>query len=221
MPESGQVATKMLTTMGLDYKSIHAYPSDHVLFQQELANEEQCPQCDVSRCCKDVQGNKIPNKVLRHFLLIPQIKHMFRCKEIASLMSWHAKNQSIDNTMCVHVESSAWKHIDSKWPMFEREPRHLRLGLGIDGVNPFGLHSTKWSTWPIVLVNYNIPPWMSIKKGHLVLSLLIPGKRKVKDMSIYLAPLIDELCNLWNGVQVVENSSKGRHKIFNVRAILM
>ena len=60
-----------------------------------------------------------------------------------------------------------------------------------------------------------------MKKGHLVLSLLILGKRKVKDMSIYLAPLIDELCNLWNGVQVVDNSTKGRQKTFNVRAILM
>ena len=59
------------------------------------------------------------------------------------------------------------------------------------------------------------------KKGHLVLSLLIPRKRKVKDMSVELAPLIDELCNLWNGVQVVDNSSKYCRKIINVRAILM
>ena len=54
-----------------------------------------------------------------------------------------------------------------------------------------------------------------------MLSLLILGKRKVKDILVYLAPLIDELCNLWNGVQVDDNSSKGRRKIFNVRAILM
>ena len=59
------------------------------------------------------------------------------------------------------------------------------------------------------------------KKGHLILSLLIPGKRKVKDMSVYLAPLIDELQDLWKGVKVVDNSRKGRGKIFNVRAILM
>ena len=118
---------------------------------------------------------------------------MFRCKEIANLMSWHADNKSTDGTMRVPSDSPSWKHIDSKWPMFERQPRHLRLGLGMDGVNPFGLCSTKWSTWPVVLVNYNIPPWMSIKKPHLILCLLILGKRKVKDMSIYLAPLIDEL----------------------------
>ena len=69
----------------------------------------------------------------------------------------------------------------------------MHLALAFDGVNPFGLQSTKWSTWPIVLVNYNIPPWLSIKKGYLILSLLILGKRKVKDMLVFLAPLIDEL----------------------------
>ena len=92
----------------------------------------------------------------------------------------------------------------------------MRLGLGIDGVNPFGLHSTKWSTWPVVLVNYNTPPWMSIKKPHLLLSLLKPGKRKVKDILVYLAPLIDELGNLWKQIKVVDNSTKGRCKIFNL-----
>ena len=76
----------------------------------------------------------------------------------------------------------------------------MRLGLASDGVNPFGLQSTKWLTWPVVLVDYNIPPWFSIKKGHLILSLLIPRKRKVKDMLVFLAPLIDELKDLWKGI---------------------
>ena len=172
---------------------MHACPNDHVLFRKELANEVLCLQCGASRYQEDVQGNKVPSKVLRHFPLIPCIKHMFRCKLITSLMLWHADNQSIDGTMHVPLDSPTWKHIDSKWPMSEREPWHLRLGLGKNGVNHFGLHSTKWSTWLVVLVNYNIPPWMSIKKGHIILCLLIQGKRKVKDMLVYLAPLIDEL----------------------------
>ncbi|MCO5608035.1 hypothetical protein L7F22_062238 [Adiantum nelumboides] len=221
MPESRNAAKKTLATLGLDYESIHACPNDHVLFRKELAKEVHCPQCHASRYREDVQGNKVPAKVLRHFPLIPRIKHMFKCKEIAGLMSWHANNKSIDGMMRVPADSPAWKHIETKWPWFEREPRHLRLGLGTDGVNPFGLRSTKWSTWPVVLVNYNIPPWLSIKKGHLILSLLIPGKRKVKDMSVYLAPLIEELQDLWTGIKVVDNSRKGRRKVFNARAILM
>ena len=62
---------------------------------------------------------------------------------------------------------------------------------------------------------------MSIKKGHLILCLLIPKKRKVKDMSIYLAPLIDELQDLWKGIKVVDNSRKRHCKMFNLKAILM
>ena len=105
--------------------------------------------------------------------------------------------------------------------MFEREPRHLRLGLGADGINPFGLHSIQWSTWPIVLVNYNISLWMPVEKGHLILCLLIPGKRKVKDMSVHLAPLIDELQELWRGIKVIDNSRKGCHKVFNLKCMVM
>ena len=99
MPESRSEAKKTLGTLGLHYESIHACPNDHVLFKKELANEVLCPQCGASRYRENVQGNKVPRKVLRHFPLIPRIKHMFRCKEIASLMSWHANNKSTDGTM--------------------------------------------------------------------------------------------------------------------------
>ena len=40
-------------------------------------------------------------------------------------------------------------------------------------------------------------------------------------MSVYLAPLIDELQDLWKGIKVVDNSKKRRGKVFNLRAILM
>ena len=39
-----------------------------------------------------------------------------------------------------------------------------------------------------------------------MLSLLIPGKPKVKHMDVYLEPLIDELEELWRGVAVVDIS---------------
>ena len=40
-------------------------------------------------------------------------------------------------------------------------------------------------------------------------------------MSVYLAPLIDELQDLWKGIEVVDNSKTRRRKVFNLRAILM
>ena len=73
------------------------------------------------------------------------------------------------------------------------DPRHMRLGLAIDGVNPFGVQSTSWSTWLVIIVNYNIPPWMSIQKGHLILTLIVPRKYKVNNLDVYMVPLIEKL----------------------------
>ena len=80
---------------------------------------------------------------------------MFNCKRIASLMHWHKNSRSTDNVMHVPADSPAWKHIEEKWDDFKSEPRNIRFGLAMDGVNPFGLRSSTWSTWPICLVNYN------------------------------------------------------------------
>ena len=48
--------------LGSDYKSIHACPNDHTFFRKELANEEQCPQCDAYHYREDVQGNSETKK---------------------------------------------------------------------------------------------------------------------------------------------------------------
>ena len=104
-PQQRNAAKKTLATLGLDYENIHACPNDHVLFRKELANEVRCPQCHASHFREDVQGNRVPNKVLRHFPLIPRIKHMFRCREIPGLMSWHAENRSTDGNMCAPADN--------------------------------------------------------------------------------------------------------------------
>ena len=103
---------------------------------------------------EDLQGKQIPCKVVRHFPITPRIRHMLCCKSIASMMSWHKKGRSTDGTLRVPVDCKVWKHIEEQWPDFDKEPRHLAM----DGVNPYGLRSTKLSTWPVVVVNYNIPP---------------------------------------------------------------
>ena len=167
MPCSQQDAKKLLTSMGLDYNNIHACRNDCILFCNEREQLQECPHCGVSSYREDALGDTIPAKVLRHFPIIPKIKNMLMCKSIASLMMWHQSSRSTDNVMRVPAaDSAAWKHIEEKWPAFQEEPCNLWLGLAMDGVNPFGLRSSSWSTWPVCLVNYNLLPWLEIKKGH-------------------------------------------------------
>ena len=69
------------------------------------------------------------------------------------------------------------------------------LGLALDGVNPFRNQSLSHSTWPVVMLNYNLPPWLVTKNFFMMLTLLIPGKESVtdKNVDVYVAPLIEEL----------------------------
>jgi hypothetical protein len=76
----------------------------------------------------------------------------------------------------------------------------------MDGVNPYSLQNTNYYVWPVVVINNNIPPWLSVKNEHLMLALIVPGRRQVKNMDVYLQPLVDELKELWEGIHVYDVS---------------
>lgn len=54
-----------------------------------------------------------------------------------------------------------------------KEPRNLRLSLAVDGVNPFGELRSIYSMWPIFVINNNIPPWISIKRKHIMSAMIV------------------------------------------------
>ena len=173
IPKSREEAKKIIASLGIEYNTIHACINDCILYRGEYEKETTCPKCGVARFKAGTLN--VPMKVLHHFPLVPRVQHIFRCPEIAKLMDWSSRNASTDGVMRIPSNCQAFKHIDATWPEFCWEPRHIKFGVGLDGINPFSMRSSKWSTWPVVLINYNIPPFMSIKKEHLILSLLIPG----------------------------------------------
>jgi hypothetical protein len=73
------------------------------------------------------------------------------------------------------ADGYAFKEIVAKWPEFTDEPRNVRLSLATDSVNPFGQLQSVYSVWPIFVINNNIPPWMSINREHIMLTMIIPG----------------------------------------------
>jgi hypothetical protein len=46
--------------------------------------------------------------------------------------------------------------------------------MSTDGMNPF-MNSSTHSTWPIVLMILNLPPWLCNKHKYIMMSELIPG----------------------------------------------
>jgi len=62
-----------------------------------------------------------------------------------------------------------------------------------------------YETIPIIIVLLGLLPQLRYILNNILLSLLIPGPRKHKDLDSFLVPLITELKELSTGVQDIYN----------------
>nr|XP_015619500.1 uncharacterized protein LOC107279728 [Oryza sativa Japonica Group] len=102
---------------------------------------------------------------------------MYLSTKLATHMRWH-KEKLVDDGYKRHpANSKEWKDFDGKFSSFALDARNIRLGLASDGFNPFGNMSSSYSIWTVVLVIYNLPPWMCMKDPYMVMSMIILGPK--------------------------------------------
>lgn len=94
LPQTSYEARQMVLKLGLKHKAIHCCPDEHVLFRGEKGNLVTCPHpgCGKSRYVKG--STIVPSKVLRYFLIVDQLRQMFQCPKVASMMTYHKRNKS-------------------------------------------------------------------------------------------------------------------------------
>jgi len=220
IPASYAEAKKVIRALGLGYDSIHVCPNNCVLFRKELAKKDNCPVCCASRWKDEDTRKKIPNKVLRHFPVVPRLQRMFTSKKISEQAQWHKlKRKPVDNELKHPTDGEAWKDFDRKYGWFAKDARNVRLGLATDGFNPFGKMSANYSMWPVFLIPYNFPPWECMEQSNFMMGLLIPGPTcPGKDMDLFLQPLIEELLDLWKGVPTYDALTR---KSFDLHAAVI
>ncbi|XP_035843728.1 uncharacterized protein LOC110929331 isoform X4 [Helianthus annuus] len=235
IPKSLYDLRKIIRELGLSYDKIDACPNDCMLYWKENSKKTECDICHTSRYKAnendpddeltipdtDKKIKKIGAKVLRHFPLIPRLQRLFMSSKTAASMRWHEESRTKDGYLRHPADSPAWKTFDFNYPDFASESRNVRLGLASDGFNPFRTMSVSHSTWPVVLMPYNLPPWMCMKQPYFFLSLLIPGPSAPgNNIDVYMEPLVAELQELWdiNGVETYDASTKSN---FQMRASLL
>ncbi|XP_026442986.1 uncharacterized protein LOC113342769 [Papaver somniferum] len=218
-------AKKTLMALVVEYEKIHACPNDCLLYRKKYKDDNFCMTCGVSRWKEKKEPSDtskgVPEKVMWYFPPIPRFRRMSGNPEIAKDLTWHNLKRVADGKLRHHVDSPAWKQVDSKWPEFAREPRNLRLGLSNDGFNPNNNSvGGNYSCWHVMLVTYNLPPSLCMKRKFIMLTMLISGlKHPGNDIHVYLAPLIEDLKKLWKkGAEAYDSYKKEK---FNFRAILL
>ncbi|GAU42940.1 hypothetical protein TSUD_135320 [Trifolium subterraneum] len=215
LPSRTYEAKRMLCSIGMSHERIHACPNDCILFRNEYASLNMCPKCSASRYKKGTA----PAKALWYFPIIPRFRRMYRNAEDAKNLTWHSDERVVDGMLRHPADSPQWAKIDNDYLDFGQEPRNLRLALSTDGINPHGIQSCSHITSPVILMIYNLPPSLCMKRKFLMLTMLISGPRQPgNDIDVYLAPLIEDLKFMWEtGVEVYDEC---RQELFNLRAML-
>ncbi|XP_056688736.1 uncharacterized protein [Spinacia oleracea] len=211
---------KVLHGLELPHERIHTCPKGCLLFWKADAQLDKCRVCGSDRYRKTSRGKLVPAKVMIYFPITPRLQRLYATKNVSKDMTWHAKNPRVQNTFAHPSDSEAWKHLDATFPDFALEPRNVRLGLCTDGFSPHGKFGSQYSCWPVILIPYNFPPSMCMKKPFMFLSLLVPDPKNPKGhLDVYMQPLIEELKQLWEvGAMTYDISSKQN---FNLRAAVL
>jgi hypothetical protein len=157
--------------------------------------------------------------------LIPQLHVFFASPEVAKKLQYrHSYNNPRDtiadifdgewyNELC--CTNMTIENKEQPYKFFEGE-RNIALGLSADGMCPFKCH--KNSCWPLILVNYNLPPDECTHMDNLICVRVTPGPKWPADLNSFLQPLIEELLELTHGVSAVDTH---KSKLFALQAYLI
>jgi hypothetical protein len=135
-------------------------------------------------------------------------------------MRWHKEGICENDELMVHpLDEDAWKALNTFDPDFAAKSRNVRIDLATDGSTPFGQIASSYSCWPIFVIPYNLPPALCMKYEFIFLCLIIPGPNHPrKKHNVILKPLIEELKELWKGVEAYNVFKK---QIFKLRVMYL
>jgi hypothetical protein len=99
---------------------------------------------------------------------------------------WKCKVQTSGHNPNAH---EAWAHVHAKWLDFAAKSQNLILAISTNSFNPFSKKLCQWSTWPMYVLIYNLPPWLTTKCFFCASCIDNHGQRKcIYEQHKYLPP---------------------------------
>jgi hypothetical protein len=107
------------------------------------------------------------------------------------------------------LDGDTWKALCNFDPEFSQNARKVHIGLETDGFTHFDDNAASYSCWPVFVNPYNLPPSLCMKYEFMFLCLVILGPdHPGSKLNVIQKPLIDELKELWNGVEAYDSHKK-------------
>jgi hypothetical protein len=93
------------------------------------------------------------------------------------------------------------------------------ITMSTNDMNSF-MNNNTYSTWPIVLMILNLPPWLYNKQKYIMMSRLISEPQQLRnDTDTYFRPMVEDMKEMWynNRVQVWDEHKR---EYFGLKVIL-
>jgi hypothetical protein len=207
---------KLVKGLGMDYEKIDVCQNSCMLFWKEHKEENTCLKCGKPRYIVVVNDDgetvttEIAHKQVCYMPNAPRLKCMFLSERTMIHMRWHKDGERENKDVMVHPsDSDVWKVLDNFDPEFAWDMRNIRIGLATDGFTSLSDNAASYSCWPMFAIPYNLSPSLCIKYEFLFHCLIVPGLDHLgQKLNVMLRPLIDELKELWNGVEAYNSHKK-------------
>ncbi|XP_074342948.1 uncharacterized protein LOC141680689 [Apium graveolens] len=160
LPENYYTVRKMIKGLNMEYEKIDACENDCMLIYKEHSKKTKCDirKEDRYKVQKDPKKQKIPRKILRYFPITMRLQRLFMVEKTAKCMRWHHDRIVVEGELSHPADGDEWKKFDRKFQRFLKEIWNVRLGLPIDGFDPFrDKHAREYTVWPVVVIVYNLP----------------------------------------------------------------
>ena len=177
------------------------------------------PMFKMRQLCNQPLAKEVPTKdgiLYRPLLSYPIINIKNQLQLLYSQRGFEAScrkwvNRKINNNYLADIyEGNIWKTFkdqDTNFFTAEHADTHLGLMINLDWFSPF--QNSIYSTGAIYAVICNLPRELRFKPQNIITLALLPGPKEVKlhHINHYLAPLVDQLLELWNGIEITTNES--------------
>jgi hypothetical protein len=145
---------KIVSGPGMNYEKIDACEKNYMLFWKEHKDDTEYMHYGRSRYVKVINKDgasvttKVAVKQLRYISITPRLKQLFLFEEMVQQMRWRKegiRDNEDTNIMSHPADVEAWHAHDRFNPEFAKDPRSVRLGLSMDGFQPYSSNSIVYS----------------------------------------------------------------------------
>lgn len=209
------------TLANIETRKYDCCPSSCVAYTGPYTQHTHCPKCRHAR----FKSSGKPYGQFTYIPLIPRLQAYFSSPAMAELLAYRTRREPEPGSQSDIFDGAYFQHLiqtpvtingnRQKYRYFEDE-NDIALGMMGDGVRVFK-HGNQ-SMWPVILLNYALPPEVRTHIPYLIPLMLIPGPHQPKDHNSFVYPFRDEMMQLAKGIPTFHCIKR---EMFILRAYLL